>query len=369
MIFSDIWAAIDLHTGPVGIESIPLLSAFGRIAALSISTVHDVPPFDISALDGYAINGKGSAFAVKGILEPFAAPPGHVDEGTAFFVPTGGRLPPSCRFVAREHVQEKEGVITVETGEDQRRLVKAGDWLRKGTDIVAEGDRVSPSVMASLSLACFETIEVFRKPAVSVITTGSELKQGRLVDSNRFLLAGLVERDGGELSEFHVADDSEEGIITVLSALRHSDLVILTGGTSKGKKDLTKKAVARWGGSFYLESPAVLPGKTMALGRKDRTAVCILPGNPKAVLTCYEVFVKRILRRLAGRTWDAKEFELLLPEEIRKTGDAITLTPPLLETRVTGLQELRCREPDAFVVMEGNTRSLPRGSKVRVIAP
>ena len=369
MILSEIWATIDLHTNPVGVDSIPLLSAFGRIPAVSFAAGLDVPPCDVSALDGYVLWGKGPTFLLKGVSEPFMEVPCDIGEGEAFFIPTGGCLPPNGRFVAREQVREKGDLIEVETDEDQRKLVKAGDWLRRGTEIVVQGVPIDPSAMALLSLARIENCKVFRKPAVAIVTTGSELKRGRLVDSNRFLLAGLVQRDGGELVESHIADDTDEDLFSILSGLQGPDLLVFTGGTSKGKRDLTKQAVDRWGGKFYLQSPSVLPGKTMAFAKKDRTTVCVLPGNPRAVRTCYEVFVKRVLFRLAGRTWAAEELDLPLTEGIQRTEDASTLTPALLERGVSGLRELYPREPDAFVVTEGEARSLPLGARVKVIVP
>lgn len=369
MTLSEVWEQIDLHTKPVGTETIPLDSAFGRICARSVSAPSDMPPFDISALDGYAINGKGPSFSVEGILEPFQEPPGRIEEEKAFFIPTGGRLPLVGRFVTRESAREDGNTIEVETPGDERRVVKAGDWLKKGAEVIAGGVPIDPATMASLSLAGHKTVEVYRRPAVAVVTTGNELKQGRLVDSNRFLLTGLVQRDGGVLREFHVADDTDEEIFTVLSALGQIDLLILTGGTSQGRKDLTKEAVKRWGGIFYVESPAISPGKTMALGKRDRTTFCILPGNPKAVRTVYEVFVKRALFRLEARMHTLREWNLPSPERLKKLEGVTAITSALLETTVSGLRELHPHEPDAFVLMEGDAGDLREGEKVRVIAP
>jgi molybdenum cofactor synthesis domain-containing protein len=370
MTLSEVWEQIDLHTSPGGVETIILDSAFGRISARSVFAHSNMPPFDVSALDGYAVVGQGSVFSVEGALEPFQEPPERVEEGKAFFIPTGGRLPSVCRFVTRERTREGNDTIEVETLGDERRIVKAGDWLKEGVEVIIEGAPVDATAMASLSLAGHKMVEVYRKPAVAVVTTGSELKRGRLIDSNRFLLAGLVQRDGGELREFHVADDTEDEILTVLSGLRQIDLLILTGGTSKGRKDLTKKVVKRWGGSFYVESPAVSPGKTMALGEKDRTTFCILPGNPKAVRTVYEVFVRRILSRMEGRRLTTKEQLLPLPRKLRKTKGIATITSALLEIAVSGLRELHPREPDAFVVVEENDcGDLPKGERVKVIIP
>jgi molybdopterin molybdotransferase len=367
MTISDIWAIIDRHTHPLDGEVIPLISTFGRVSVRSLSTDKEMPPFDVSALDGYALNGEGPSFVIEEVLEPFSRIRRRPKAGGAFFVPTGGRLPPASRFVAREHVREEGRTIVVKTKMDETRVVKKGDWLKQGTLLIDGGESITPSAMALLALAGIETVTVHRRPTVAVITTGGELKQGRLIDSNRFLLTGLIHRDGGDLRGCHTADDTEEDILHILSVMGPVDLLILTGGTSKGRMDVTKPAMKRWGGTFCLESPPVLPGKTMAFGRKGDTVFYILPGNPGAVRNVYELFVKRSLFRLAGRSSRQEECALPLIEAIEKPQGFVTATPVLIKTETSTIQEMRPREPNGFVVLEEDTRSLQPGQRVRVI--
>jgi molybdopterin molybdotransferase len=369
MMLSNLWAVFDRHTHSLEPEVVPLLSAFGRVSARSLSADREMPPFDVSALDGYSVSGEGPLFAVEEALEPFSSPPERLEKGKALFIPTGGRLPAGLRFVAREHVVERACEILVKTGADETRVVKAGDWLKRGTGLLAKGGCITPSAMALLALTGINTVTVFRRPTVAVITTGSELKQGRLVDSNRFLLAGLVQRDGGVPSELHVADDTVEDILHILSLMGRVDLVILTGGTSKGRRDVTKPAIRQWGGRFYLESPPVLPGKTMAFARKGGTAVYILPGNPNAVRSVYELFVKRSLFRLSGRRYRERSYTLPLPRGIEKPAGFITATPVRVATEPAAIEEMHPREPNGFVVLEEDTPYLPPGEKVKVILP
>jgi molybdopterin molybdotransferase len=367
MTLARIFAVVDRYTHPLDTEVIPLLSAFGRICARSVSADKEMPPFDISALDGYAVCGRGPSFVVKGEMEPLGPLPGLTKEGTACFVPTGGRLPSASRFVAREHVRETDRAIVVETEKDETRVVKAGDWLRQGVKLVTRGDCVSPSAMALLALSGFSAVTVYRKPAAAIITTGSELKQGKLVDSNRFLLAGLIQRDGGDPGQLNTADDTEDDILRALSEMGRVDIVVLTGGTSKGKRDVTKEAIKQWGGVFHLESPPILPGKTMAFGRRGATAFYILPGNPKSVRSLYELFVKRGLFRLAGRRYNGVERFMSVPEIIEKPADMVTATPVLVETETSVIREMYPLEPNGFVVLDEGASTVRPGELVKVI--
>lgn len=367
MTLASILAVFDRYTHPLDTEVIPLLSAFGRICARSVSADRQMPPFDISALDGYAVYGKGPSFVVKEVLEPFGPLADPAEEGDAYFVPTGGRLPPASRFVAREHVREGNRTILTETEDDEARVVKAGDWVRRGAKLVTRGDCLTPSAMALLALSGLNTLTVYRRPTVAIIATGSELKQGRLVDSNRFLLAGLIQRDGGNPCQLHTADDTENDILRVLAGTGCVDIVVLTGGTSKGKRDVTKEAVRQWGGVFRLESPLILPGKTMAFGRKGKTVFYILPGNPKPVRSLYELFVKRGLFRLAGRRFDEVAYLVSLPEIIEKPADMVTATPVLIEAGTSTIREMHPPEPNGFVVLDEGTSCARPGEKVKVI--
>jgi molybdopterin molybdotransferase len=364
---ASILSVVDRYTHPLDTEVIPLLSALGRVSARSVSADREMPPFDISSLDGYAVYGQGTSFAVKDVLEPFGPLPDPAEEGEAFFVPTGGRLPPASRFVAREHVQERDRRIFVETGKDETKMVKAGDWLRRGAKLVTKGDCLSPSAMAVLALSGLSTVTVYQKPAVGIITTGSELKQGRLVDSNRFLLAGLVQRDGGNPCQLCTADDTEDGVLCALAGMGRVDIVVLTGGSSKGIRDVTKEAIKQWGGVFHLESPPISPGKTMAFGRRGGTAFYVLPGNPKSVRSLYELFVKRGLFRLAGRHYNPIEHFISLPETIEKPADIVTATPVLVETATSVIREMHSLEPNGFVVLDEGVTCARPGEKVKVI--
>jgi molybdopterin molybdotransferase len=367
MTLFEILDTIDRHIPRGSEETIPLLDALGRVSARSLSAGRHMPPFDISALDGYAVRGAGMDFRLRGSLEPHGETPLPLKEGEAVFVPTGGRFPRGSRFAAREHVSEKTDSIRLETAADERKVVRSGDWLKKGRRLIDRGDVVSPVAMGLLALGGHVGLKVFKKPAVALITTGNELKKGGVTDSNKFLLAGLVQRDGGSVTSLHTVDDDEEQIRHAMRERPGARLFILTGGTSKGKKDLTKQAVRCLGFRFHLDSPPILPGKTMAFGRKGPQLFFILPGNPRAVQSLYELFVKRALLGMAGRPLQRTEYTLPLSTPVEKPAGITTVIPVLIGAHPAKIEEMYPSAPDGFVVLEEGTEKLAAGEEVRVL--
>jgi len=367
MTLFDILDTIDRQIPRGSEETVPLLDALGRVAARSLSAPRHMPPFDISALDGYAVRGAGTDFRLRGSLEPHDETPLPFKEGEAVFVPTGGRFPRASRFAAREHVSERAGCIKVEAEADERKVVRSGDWLRKGQRLIGRGDVVSPAAMGLLALGGHGALRVLKKPAVALITTGSELKKGSITDSNKFLLAGLVQRDGGSITSLHTVDDDEEQIRHAVVESAGARLFILTGGTSKGKKDLTKQAVRRLGFRFHLDSPPILPGKTMAFGRKGPQLFFILPGNPRAVQSLYELFVKRALLGMAGRPLQRTEYTLPLSTPVEKPAGITMVIPVLIGAHPEKIEEMYPSAPDGFVVLEEGMEKLAAGEEVRVL--
>jgi molybdopterin molybdotransferase len=367
MSLFDLLQVIDRQVRPVETEEVPLIEAYGRVAAKALSSGRDMPPFDVSALDGYALKGPGPRFVVKGLLEPLCEAAYDLGEGEALFVPTGGPFPEGSRFVAREHVTELGEAVAAGTGRDERKSVRKGDWLRTGQRLIEKGRVVGPAAMALLALAGYETLQVYKRPSVAIVTTGSELKKGRIADSNRFLLAGLVQRDGGAVVGLATADDEEGQIEEDLMRASGARLLILTGGTSTGKKDLTKQVVKRLGYGFSLESPPIIPGKTMSFGRKGEACFFILPGNPKAVRSLYELFVRRALLRMAGLRSEEKEYRLPVPEEIEKAGDKVMIVPVLVTSRPAAIEQMYPEEPNGFVVLEEGVERVEAGETVRVL--
>ena len=366
-MLQDIVRAIEKEVSPVGQEIVPCIKALDRVAARTVKAGRNLPPFPVSALDGFACRGGGKEFVVKAWLSPGEKSVLHLKAGEAVFVPTGAEIPASTLFAPVEHVREDGGAILVETLTDARKIWKKGYWIRKGDGVVTGGTRIRPRTMELLALAGLKEIAVFRKPGVSILSTGNELKKGIVVNSNQYLLAGLVERDGGEVAHMAVAGDDKEEIGEALLRMTGTNILLLTGGTAKGKKDVTRSSLQACGATLLLDALPIVPGKTMTFGKLDRTPFFILPGNPRALRPLYEVFIKPCLFKLAGRIDKMQIGKARVPAEIEGETDRIHLIPVALSAcKDPHITALYVDEPDAFIILERGTKRVRAGEEARI---
>jgi molybdopterin molybdotransferase len=363
----DIVRAIEKEAFPVGQETIPCIEALNRVAARTLKSGRDLPAFDVSALDGFACRGSGNTFAIEAWLSPGEKSAHHLKAGEAVFVPTGAGIPADTRFVPVEHVREDGATILVETLADMRKVWKKGYWIRKGDRVAFRGKSITPRVMELLALAGLKKIAVFRKPRVSILSTGNELKKGIVVNSNQYLLTGLAERDGGKVAHMAIAGDDEAEIGGALSSMADADLLLVTGGTAKGKKDVTRASFEACGATFLLEALPVVPGKTMTFGKLHQTPFFILPGNPRALRILYEVFIRPCLSKLAGSINGVRIGKARLPEEIEKEAHTIHLIPVTLSAGTDPhVRTLYVDEPDGIVILERGTKRVRAGEEAKI---
>ena len=360
--------AVEKETLPVASESIPVAEAFARIASKRVKAQRHVPSFDISALDGFACKGSGSRFAVRGVLEPGERASLKLRAGDALFVPTGAAIPTGTRFAPREFVSEEEDLIRVLWTGERLKVWPKGYWLKKGERVADKGERITPRTMELLALAGFETVEVFRKPAVAILSTGNELKKGVVPNSNRYLFMGLVTRDGGEVSSALTASDDEEEIRALLDRLSGADLIIATGGTAKGRKDMTLGAFEKANARVILHDLPISPGKTMTFGTKGSTPFFILPGNPRALRPLYELFVRACLLKLAGRRVEWRDSKAIASAPLRKDPDMTYLVPATCSGgALFRVERIQVDEPDCLLLLESGTENVSSGEEVDVL--
>jgi molybdopterin molybdotransferase len=368
MTFDELIALVDNNVRALSSELVPTIAAHDRVAARTVCARRDMPPYDVSALDGYAVKGEGCSFIVKGILEPFQPTSTELRDGEALFVPTGALLPAGTRFVARERVTERQDCIVTVADADEAKIVGKGSWQAKGAVLVRKGERLTGYSMAALSLAEQRAVRAYRRPKVAVINTGTELKKGRMIDSNRYLLTGLAERDGGDVVSSTTVEDREGKLVTLVKGLLDTaHLLILTGGTAKGKKDLTREALRRLHATFFLDAPPISPGKTMVFGKIRTCILFVLPGNPLVIGPLYELLVKRALYRIAGRQIQQEEHELQAPTDIEKPVDKIVAVPVRVNYQAMRIDATYVEGPNGFAVLEPGVERVRAGETVRVV--
>jgi len=302
-------------------EQVPVDEALGRVLARDIVSDINIPTFDKAAMDGYAVTAEdtfGSSQTSSALLRIvgkiiMGAPPTlEVTRGEAAEITTGAVLPPGANAVLMlEHVRRSgaeqiEVLSPVTPGENVSR---AGEDVRKGDVVLRSGTRLIPPDIGMLAALMMNEVEVVRRPKVAILCTGTELvelgdslMQGKVVNTNRFVLSGLVRELGGKALYLGIAKDSIEDISRLVrKGLAEADVVLVTGGTSVGETDLVPEAVGMLGKpGMLVHGVSMRPGMPTGLASVNGKAVVLLSGQPVAAMIGFKMFVRPIMLRLLG---------------------------------------------------------------------
>lgn len=312
-------AAID--AAPLGAETVALADALGRVLAEDVRAAVDVPGFDRSNMDGFAVRAEDSFGASEEVpvrlrLEGDAiatgmAPEGEVRPGGARAIATGGMLPRGADAVVPvEHTDlEGDGTVVVRRAVAPGGAVSfAGTDMGAGETVLFRGTRLTSRETGVLAAVGRASARCVRRPRVAILSTGDEIVQpgeamrpGLVYDSNGRILADAVRELGG-LPEFLGAFRDDEAALrgALRRALEGADLVLLSGGTSKGEGDLNARVVAELDPGILVHGVALKPGKPICLAAHGRRPVAVLPGFPTSAIFTFHEFVAPVLRRLAG---------------------------------------------------------------------
>lgn len=317
--------ALDL--GPVGETVVALAEALGRALGRDVAAPLDVPGFDRSNVDGYAVRAADTFGATEDrprrlrlnaeIIATGIAPAGEVGPGTATVIATGGMLPRGADAVVMvEHTRaagdEIEVVRPVAPG---AAVTFAGSDIGRGEVVLRRGELLSSRETGVLAALGIDQVPVYVRPSVAIISTGDELVapgapagEALVYDSNATILADAVRELGGEPVRLGIVPDDEAQLERVLEAALQHDVVLLSGGTSKGGGDLSYRVVGRLPPPGILaHGVALKPGKPICLAatarRRDgrRIPVVILPGFPTSAIFTFHEFVAPVIRALGGR--------------------------------------------------------------------
>ncbi|MGR5324924.1 molybdopterin molybdotransferase MoeA [Vibrio sp. DNB22_17_1] len=302
--------------------ALPLADALGFVLAEDILSPIHVPPFDNSAMDGYAIRIQdlelSSVLPLAG--KSFAGQPfdGEWPQGTCVRIMTGAKIPQGCDAVIMQENTEvtDAGIQFNQTDvKPQNNIRPTGDDIKQGDIVLAKGTRLTPRDIPMIASLGVSHVIVVRKPKVAFFSTGDELKslgehleEGQIYDSNRYGIKPLIENFGCEAIDLGIIPDCPETLkATFEQAQTLADVVVTSGGVSVGEADYTKDILEELGEIGFWKL-AIKPGKPFAFGKLSTAWFCGLPGNPvSAVLTMY-VLVQPMLAKLAGHTeWKAPE--------------------------------------------------------------
>lgn len=312
----------------LGTETVPLRAAAGRTLAKSVEARRDQPPFDASAMDGYAIRESdhqpGRQLAVIGEAGAGHIFDGVLTAGAAVRIFTGAAVPTGAeRVVLQEDVTRDGDRITLgdrlETSSNIRMM---GDDFKVGARIDAPR-RLSPSDLALIASMNCPEVTVTRRPVVAIMATGDELVMpgeapgpGQIIASNGFALAAMAEAAGAEARMLPIAHDNEASLRATFALAEGADVIVTVGGASVGDHDLVGPVAEALGLRRSFWKIAMRPGKPLMAGRMASGAAMLgLPGNPVSAVVCAKLFLIPLIERLQGLDGQ------LHPEEARLGGD------------------------------------------------
>jgi molybdopterin molybdotransferase len=300
-----------------GVESLPLAEADRRVLAAPVIAPIDLPPYDNSAVDGYAVRladlSPDAATRLPVAARLAAGMAGAaMQPATAVRIFTGAPVPAGADTVFMQEDCHRDGdAVVLPPGLPRGANVRvAGEDAASGSEVLPAGRRIVPQDVALLAALGIETVTVRRRLKVAVFSTGDEvlspgapLRPGALYDSNRFALIAMLGRIGCEVADLGILADRQDGVAqAVRRAAAACDLVVTSGGVSMGEEDHVRAALASVG-SLVFWKLAIKPGRPVAMGIVEGTPVVGLPGNPVAVYVTFAHVVRPLVAALAGEAY------------------------------------------------------------------
>ncbi len=391
-----------ISLAPLDSERVPLDAALTRVLAGDVTAPIDVPPFDRANVDGFALRAAETAGAsdtaprrlrLNGeVIVCGHAPALTVSAGTATTIATGGVIPRGADAVVMiEQTDLVEGAA--EPAIDVRRAVAPGQFvsyagsdIARGEMLLRRGARIGSREIGMLAACGIAEVEVVRRPRVAVLSTGDELvapgtplRPAAVYDSNGAIVAAAVKEAGGEPFAFGAFPDDETVLeLALRTALQACDMVIISGGTSKGAGDLSHRVVSRLGApGVIVHGVALKPGKPLCLAAIEGKPLVVLPGFPTSAIFTFHAFVAPIIRVRAGLPPEAaRTIEATVPVPITSElgrqefvlvaladGDdgAVAFPTPKGSGSVTSFSQA-----DGFIAIEALASALPAGTRARV---
>ncbi len=377
-------------------EKIPFHKSDGRVLSQDVESEVDVPPFDRSAMDGYAVRAEDTFGAdendpieleVIASIEIGSYPDLELGKGEVAKISTGAPLPRGADAVIKIEETEKEDskleiFAPVSVGEN---VSKRGEDVESGTTVFEAPRRLRPSDLGLLASTGNLEVEVREKPKIGIAITGNELRApdedlepGEIVETNSRTLGGSVEKCGGEYTRLGIVPDEMEEIEDTLDRASDFDLLILTGGSSVGEKDYVPDAISNKG-ELLFHGVAMRPGSPSSFGVVGETPVFSLAGSPAAALVAFEMLIRPTMRTMSGLpperlepNWKAKLTRKITSSlgrldvvrvKLKRENDEYHADP----IRITGSSILRTvSEADGVVLVPEDMEGFPRGEIVEV---
>ena len=384
------WEWIDGQSRRLGSELVPLDGAGGRVLASGVTSGVDVPGFDRSMMDGYALRadqtqGAGSynrlELEIVGESLPGRPFAGAISRGQTVRIMTGSPIPTGADAVLPAERVEVSGnqLSVLDEVPPGKNIGQRGEDIAAGTRVLPAGRILRPQDLGVLASIGLSQVNLVRQPRVRIVITGNELlpagsapQPSKIIDANGPMLAALVARDGGIPINPGIIPDEPAAILAAMQD--DVDMVLVSGGSSVGQEDFAPSLLAKHG-ELAIHGVAMRPSSPAGMGRLGDKLVFLLPGNPVSCLCAYDFFAGRALRLLGGRKkdWPYPSRQMLLSRKLVSTVGRVDYA------RVRIVED--CVEPisisgasilssttraDGFVVVPADSEGYPKGADVTV---
>ena len=343
------------ETAVLPTEQVKLVQALGRVLAEDVVADSDLPPFDRSQMDGYAVraeDAKEAPVRLRIVGESAAGRGWHqqLEEGHAVRIMTGAPVPAGADSVQQVELTHelKDGTVVelLESVETGKSIVKRGAEIKAGEVVSRAGTTITPAIMAVLAAFGYATVAVYRRPRVGVLATGTELVpvdqkpgQDQIRDSNNYSLGAYAELTGATVERLPLTGDETSMLRRqIAEAAERCDVIVTSGGVSMGVYDLTKSALKELEAEIFFERIALRPGKPTVFARlPNGTLVFGLPGNPVSVSVTFNLFARAALLAMQGVAEPALKPETaLLARAVKGTMDRESYLPAQVTTNDDG---------------------------------
>ncbi len=342
------------HVSPLGSESVELRAALGRALAEDVTSPEDVPAFDSSAMDGFALRAadtrgarRDSPVTLPIVDESRAGHPAGsgLGAGQAIAISTGGVIPTGADAVVRvEETRSEHGLVQILSEVEPHRDIRhAGEDIRGGDTVLESGVRLGPAELGVLASSARSAVICHRRPTVWVLATGDELiepgqpmRPGAVRNSNAYSIPALAERAGAEVTGVTVVPDDPDVTRAAIAQTLECDVTVICGGVSVGVHDHVKRALIDLGIEEIFWRVALKPGKPTWFGRHEGGLVFGLPGNPVSAMVTFTLLVRPALMALSGRRPKRRRTTATLDRDYEKSPGRAHAVRCRLELREDG---------------------------------
>lgn len=337
--FEEAIAIVEKHKIDPGTEVIGFMDSLGRVLAKDIRSDMDMPPFNKTAVDGYACRRSdlGEELIINEIIPAGSLAKLTVNKGECAKIMTGAAIPDGADYVFMvEYSVEDKGKVRFTGKEGKDNIAQKAEDIKSGDIVLSAGRIIKPQDIAVMATVGAIEVTVSLRLKVGIISTGDELvepdqlpSKGQIRNSNAYQLIAQTIRAGAEAFYFGIAADTEEETFDIVArAVDECDIVLLTGGVSMGDFDFVPKVLKLAGIEILFDRVAVQPGKPTTFGVGKNSYVFGLPGNPVSSFVQFELFVRELIQRSMSSYWKIDKCSMLLAVDYkRKRSERLAFVP------------------------------------------